>query len=64
MFLKTKNIVVIENDIRLLKFNFKSRRNYTIKEILLEKKLIHNSVIRVRITIAYEITDLEACYDR
>ena len=48
-----RNVKVIKNDIRLLKFNFGSKRNYTIKEVLLEKKLICNSVMRVRVIIVY-----------
>ena len=64
VFLNARNIEIIENNTRLLKIKFRSRRNYTIKEALLEKKLIHNSVIRVGAIKVHIITNLKACYDK
>ena len=46
IFLKVQNKGQIERDYKLSKFNFGSRLTYAIDEVLLEKRLLFDSVVR------------------
>ena len=59
-----KNSENIENDTRLSKFNYRLRKYYLIETILLEKRLIYDLSTWNNYPIIYNVTDLEACYDR
>ena len=60
----SRNQGKIEKDKRLSKCNYGSRKNYSIKLAVLEKRLICNhSKIKCEET-AYNLTDLKAYYDR
>ena len=62
--IRNRNSNNIETDRRISKYNFGSRRNYSIETALLEKRMIYDaSKHDGKITI-YNLTDLEACYDR
>ena len=54
----------IENNPRLSKFNYGSRKYYSIETTLLEKRLIHDSSMWNNYPIIHNMTDLEACCDR
>lgn len=64
IFLGQRNIGRIENDLRLSKFNYSSRKGNSIDEIILEKRLLYNVSIRDCNEMIHIITDLESCYDR
>ena len=54
----------IENDKRLLKYNYRSKRNYSTESALLEKRLICNISKFISLPIMHLLLDLELCYDR
>ena len=54
----------IEKDDRLSKYNFGSRKHYSIKSALLEKRLIYDTSKYTSEPTIYLLSDLEACYDR
>ena len=54
----------IKIDRRISKYNFGSRRNYSIKTALLEKRMIYDASKYDGKMIIYNLTDLEACYNR
>ena len=58
IFLTLRNVDEIEHNKYLSKFNYGSRKTYTIEEALLEKHLIYNSaVFNCKVTI-HVVTDL------
>jgi len=54
---------VIENNERILKFNYRLQRNYSIETAILEKRLMYDLAIRDGKEMMYTISDLEAYYD-
>ena len=64
IFLNHRNSENIESNTRLSKFNYRSRKNYLIETILLEKRLIYDSSIWSNYPIIHNMTDLKAYYDR
>ena len=63
VFLGQQNQGRIKYDMRLSKFNYSSRKGYSIEEIILEKRLLYNISIRDYYPIVHIITNLESCYD-
>ena len=55
---------VIEKDLSISKFNFGSRKFYSIKEAILEKRIIYKNSKWNKRPTAHVVTDLVACYDR
>ena len=64
IFIGGRNDKNIETDNRLSKYNYESRRNYSIDTVLLEKRLMHNAILRNRKPINHAISNLKACYNR
>ena len=64
IFLESRNQGRIENDIWIWKCNFRSWKNYTIDEVILEKRLLYDCSIFNRKPTIHVITNLEAYYDR
>ena len=64
IFLGSRNKKVIEGDERISKYNYGSRQGYSIKEVILEKRLMYDISRMNKKLIAYIITDLKACYNR
>jgi len=64
IFIRGRNDDNIENDQRLSKFNYGSRRNYSIETAILEKRLMYNMAARDGCKMMHTISDLKACYDR
>ena len=62
MGLRNQNIM--EGDNRLSEFNFRSRQNYSINEVLIEKRLIYDSSMIIEEKSVYIVTDLSTYYDR
>ena len=60
--LRCKNI--LEEDIRVSKFNYGSRKGYSIDNTILEKYLICDISIWTILPTVYVLTDLKACYNR
>ena len=63
-FLQNRNNSNIKQNNNISKFNFGSRRHYSINDILLEKRLVYNTSMWIREKRIYMITDLVACYNR
>ena len=63
IFLIIRNIGKIEYDKCLSKFNYGSRKTYTIEEVLLEKRLIYDNSLLSRKQTIHNMTDLQVCYD-
>ena len=59
-----RNKDLIENNNRLLKFNYGSRTNHSIDIAILEKRLMYDVVIRDGKPMLHNISNLKACYDR
>ena len=64
IFLGHRNQRQIEHDKRILKFNYGSRKGYSIEEVLLEKRLLCDISIRDCHKMVHAITNLELCYDQ
>ena len=64
IFMKYRKSSKLEIDNRILKFNFGSRKGYSIDNALLEKRLLYDSSIITRKKSTYVVTDLVAYYDR
>ena len=64
IFIRRRAENAIKNDQRISKFYYGSRSNYSIENAILEKQLMYNLVIRDRNEIMYNISDLEAYYNR
>ena len=64
IFINFRNTGAIERDRRLLKYSFGLRKGYAIDEVLLEKCLFYDSIMRNNKKAITRITDLEAYYDR
>ena len=54
----------IEQDSRISKANYRSRGKYSIENTILEKRIIYDYSIHIYQHTIYNMTDLEACYDR
>jgi len=54
----------LEKNKRISKYNFSSRKGYSINEAILEKRLLYDTSMFTRSSTVYIITNLEACYDR
>ena len=54
----------IKKDKLLSKANYWSGKGYLIEHTILEKRLLCNYSIQTIVSITYNITDLEAYYDR
>ena len=54
----------LENDNRMLKFNYGSRSHYSIENAILEKRLMCDLAQRDSQIMMHNMSDLEACYDR
>ena len=53
----------IENDKRISKVNYRSCKNYSIKSVILEKRIIfNNSLLITKLTI-YNLIDLQSYYN-
>ena len=64
IFLGSRNKKVIEGNERISKYNYRSRQEYSIEEVILEKILIYNISRMNKKLTAHMITDLKAYYDR
>ena len=64
IFIGGRNDENVEKDDRLSKFNYGSRRNYSIETAILEKRLMYDLAARDGREIMHTISDLKACYDR
>ena len=64
MFLLVEDKENIENNERISKVNYGSHKNYLIKLVILEKRIIFdNSLLTIKPTI-YNLIDLQSCYNR
>ena len=63
IFLNYRKSENIENDTQLSKFNYRLRKYYSIKTILLEKRLIYNFSMQNNYLIIHNMTDLKAYYN-
>ena len=59
----TKNKLSIETNKRVLKYNYRLRTNYSIKNAILEKRLWYDNSLLQGKTIIHNMTDLKAYYD-
>ena len=64
IFIGERNNENIEIDSRLSKFNYGSRRYYSIETAILEKRLMYDLAARDGKEIMHTISDLKVCYDR
>ena len=64
IFIGGRNDKNIINDERLSKYNYGSRRHYSIETAILEKRLMYDSALRTGKPTMHTISDLKACYDR
>ena len=64
ILIRERNDDNLELDDRLLKFNYGSRKNYSIETALLEKRLMYDLAVRDGRPMIYTISNLKACYDR
>ena len=63
IFIGGRNDENIETDDQLSKYNYRSRRYYSINTTILEKILMYDTSVRDRKPILYNILDLKVCYD-
>ena len=54
----------IETNERLLQYNYRSRKNYSIDLATLEKRLTLNTSLRKGEPTIHNVSDLKVCYDR
>ena len=54
---------LIELDNRFSKLNYGSRKNYSIKLVILEKRLTFDHSILSRNIVIYNLTNLQSCYN-
>jgi len=54
----------IERNKRVLKNNFRSRLDYSIKLVILHKRLVYDNNKFTNKVIVHNMIDLEVCYDR
>ena len=54
----------IESDDRVFNINYVSRPRCSIKDAILEKRLVFENGLVIVKHIIYDMTDLKACYDR
>ena len=64
IFIGGRNNKNAEIDNRLSKYNYRSRRNYSIETILLEKRLIYDAALWDGKLAIHAVSDLKVCYDR
>ena len=64
IYINTRNKGKIENDPRVSKCNYSLRLKYSIETAILEKQLIYNTSTLNYKHIIYNITDLEAYFNR
>ena len=64
MYVGLRNDANIEQNDKLLKYNFGSRKNYSIESALLEKMLLYETSKYTSEPTVHLLSDLEACYDR
>ena len=64
MYVGSRNDDNIKNDERLSKFNFGSRKQYSIESALLEKRLLYDTSKYNNEPTIHLLSDLEACYNR
>ena len=55
---------MLEKDTKVLKFNIGSRKGFSINNTILEKCLLYDMSMQLRLLIVYVVIDLEVCYDR
>ena len=60
IYMNNRNKYQIENNLRVSKYNYRSRPNYSIKMAILEKQLIYDASSLNLQQITCNITDLEA----
>ena len=63
MYVGWRNNKNIKSDSRLSKFNFRSRKHYSIDSALLEKRLLYDTSKYNNELTVHLLSDLEACYD-
>ena len=54
----------IEVNPRISKCNYRSRSGYSIKDVILEKRIVYDHSILKKNTTIYNITELQVCYDQ
>ena len=64
IFLSLQNQEAIENNHHILKYNYRSRRNYNIEISILKKYLIYNNSILLGEPYMHNSTGLQVCYNR
>ena len=64
MYVGLRNDKNIENDSRLSKFNFGSRKWYSIESAILEKRLMYDTSRYSGEPTVHLFSDLDSCYDR
>ena len=64
ILINNRNKLNIEYDERILKSNYRSRMNYSIENVILEKRLWYNNSLLGGKTTIHNMTDLKAYYDR
>jgi len=64
IFIRDRNDSNLEADTRISKFNYGSCKNYSIENVIVEKRLMYKLVVRDAQEIMYTISDLKVCYNR
>ena len=57
-----RNSRSVKNNERVPKINYRSRKEYSVKDVILEKRIIYNSSIMIVTYTIHNITNLQACY--
>ena len=61
VFISNWNVRQIEKDSQVSKYSYGSRKQYLIEIALLEKRLIYDASMWMRVSTIYIMTDLAVC---
>jgi len=64
IFIGVKSKKLIEKDTRFFTANYRSRKNYSVESVILEKRLIYNSSLSQNTPLIHNLTDLQLYYDQ
>jgi hypothetical protein len=64
VFMSNRNVGQIEVDERVSKYNYGSRKSYSIKTAILEKRLIYDYSRMSGKQTVHNFTNLKSCYDQ
>ena len=61
--MSNRNVGQIEKDSQVLKYNYGSRKQYSIKLAILKKRLIYDYSRMTGKATVHNLTNLKSCYD-